>query len=110
MTSEVDVTDAEVLDGSDGPSGGRPLLDDTGRLRLSFTRVDTFERCPRLFRYQYVDGLPQAPAPQLSFGSSIHAALEWLYDRKHPVLPSLEELHQTLYDVVGQQRLRRGRP
>jgi putative RecB family exonuclease len=75
-----------------------------GRLRLSFTRVDTFERCPRRYRYQYVDGLPQAPAPQLSFGSSIHAVLEWLYDRKHPVLPSLEETLQTLYtswDTAG---------
>ena len=69
-----------------------------GRLRLSFTRVDTFERCPRRFRYQYVDGLPQAPAPQLSFGSSIHSVLEWLYDRKHPVLPTLDETLQTLFD------------
>jgi len=76
-----------------------PLLDDRGRLRLSFTRVDTFERCPRRFRYQYVDGLPQAPAPQLSFGSSVHAVLEWLYDRKHPVLPSLEETLRILFDV-----------
>jgi len=75
-----------------------PLLDDEGRLRLSFTRIDTFEQCPRRFRYQYVDGLPQAPAPQLSFGSSIHATLEWLYDRKHPVLPSLEETLQALFD------------
>jgi len=75
-----------------------PLLDDEGRLRLSFTRVDTFEQCPRRFRYQYIDGLPQAPAPQLSFGSSIHATLEWLYDRKHPVLPSLEETLQALFD------------
>lgn len=75
------------------------VLDDAeGRLRLSFTRVDTFEQCPRRFRYQYVDGLPQTPAPQLSFGSSLHAALEWLYDRKHPVLPSLEDTLQALYD------------
>jgi putative RecB family exonuclease len=76
-----------------------PLLDAHGRLRLSFTRVDTFEQCPRRFRYQYVDGLPQAPAPQLSFGSSLHATLEWLYDRKHPVLPSLEETLQALFDA-----------
>jgi putative RecB family exonuclease len=75
-----------------------PLRDAQGRLRLSFTRVDTFENCPRRFRYQYVDGLPQAPAPQLSFGSSLHAALEWLYDRKHPVLPTLEETLQALFD------------
>ncbi len=74
------------------------LEDDQGRLRLSFTRVDTFEQCPRRFRYQYVDGLPQTPAPQLSFGSSLHAALEWLYDRKHPVLPSLDDTLQALFD------------
>lgn len=76
-----------------------PLSGPDGRLRLSFTRVDTFERCPRRFRYQYVDGLPQAPAPQLSFGSSIHSVLEWLYDRKHPQLPPLEETLRTLYDM-----------
>jgi len=102
VPDEPDVSDAEVEDALEAVlmDDARGVLDDdAGRLRLSFTRVDTFERCPRLFRYQYVDGLPQAPAPQLSFGSSIHAALEWLYDRKHPVLPSLEELHQTLYDV-----------
>ena len=58
----------EVLTVLDAPPGREQLSDDTGRLRLSFTRVDTFEQCPRRFRYQYVDGLPQAPAPQLSFG------------------------------------------
>ena len=93
---EVDEAVIEVL-GTAAPKD--PLRDDSGRLRLSFTRVDTFERCPRRFRYQYVDGLPQAPAPQLSFGTSIHSTLEWLYDRKHPVLPSLEETLQALYDA-----------
>ncbi len=86
--------------GSDaGPAPVSVLEDDLGRLRLSFTRVDVFEQCPRRFRYQYVDALPQAPAPQLSFGSSLHATLEWLYDRKHPVLPSLEDTLQALYDT-----------
>jgi putative RecB family exonuclease len=75
-----------------------PLLDADGRLRLSFTRIDTFSTCPRKFRYQYVDALATRPAPQLSFGSSIHAVLEWLYDRKHPELPSLDETLQALYD------------
>jgi len=88
-----------ALSGIDAPLGRDPLRDDAGRLRLSFTRVDTFEQCPRRFRYQYVDGIPQLPAPQLSFGSSIHGALEWLYDRKHPELPSLEETLQALFDA-----------
>ncbi len=96
--SDDDVEEAlvEVLQ-ADGPARD-PLSDGDGRLRLSFTRVDTFERCPRLFRYQYVDGLPQAPAPQLSFGSSVHAVLEWLYDRKLPVLPPLEEVLRVLFE------------
>lgn len=89
----------DVLAVIDAPEGRDPLSDDAGRLRLSFTRVDTFEQCPRRFRYQYVDGLPQAPAPQLSFGSSIHGALEWLYDRKHPELPSLDETLHALFEA-----------
>jgi len=95
----LDVEDAVSLALGDGELVVDPLRDAQGRLRLSFTRVDTFEQCPRRFRYQYVDGLPQAPAPQLSFGSSLHATLEWLYDRKHPVLPSLEETLQALFDA-----------
>ena len=67
-----------------------PLRDDAGRLRLSFTRIDTFARCPMRFRLQYVEQLPGRPAPALSFGSSIHAVLEWLLDRKHPELPDLD--------------------
>ena len=99
----VSPSDAEVDDvlravvGTD--DGRSPLTGADDRLRLSFTRVDTFEQCPRRFRYQYVDGLPQAPAPQLSFGNSIHSVLEWIYDRKHPVLPTLEETLQALFDA-----------
>lgn len=92
----VDDVLARVLE-EQGPRS--PLEDDRGRLRLSFTRVDTFERCPRRFRYQYVDGLPQRPAPQLSFGSSVHDVLEWVYDRKLPELPSLDETLQRLFEV-----------
>jgi putative RecB family exonuclease len=88
---EVD-DEADIAWASRALDDGRdPLTDDAGRLRLSFTRIDTFEQCPRRFRYQYVDALPSRPAPQLSFGSSVHAVLEWLFDRKHPVLPSVEE-------------------
>ncbi len=93
------VDDALAMALGDGDRRVDPLLDQQGRLRLSFTRVDTFEQCPRRFRYQYVDGLPQVPAPQLSFGSSLHAVLEWLYDRKHPVLPSLDATLRALYAV-----------
>lgn len=75
-----------------------PLVDAQGRVRLSFSRVDTYQNCPRRFRYDYIDRLPTAPSPHLSFGSSIHRALEWFYDRKVPEPPSEEQLVAFLYD------------
>ncbi|WP_157041923.1 RecB family exonuclease [Nitriliruptor alkaliphilus] len=75
-----------------------PLIDAQGRVRLSFSRIETYANCPRKFRYAYVDKLPGRPGPHLSFGSSIHNALEAFYDRKLPACPSEEELLQFLYD------------
>lgn len=61
-------------------------------LRLSYTAASTYERCPLAYRFQYVDGLEVPPSPYLSFGRSLHAALEWFYGRDVPEPPSLEEL------------------
>lgn len=76
-----------------------PLIDEHGRVRLSFSRIDTYRTCPRMFRYRYVDRLPGRPAPALSFGTSIHEALERFYDRKLPEEPSEEDLVGFLYDA-----------
>lgn len=76
-----------------------PLIDDEGRVRLSFSRVDAYRRCPTQFRFSYVDRLPGKPGPHLSFGTSIHAALEAFYDRKLPRCPTEEELLGFLYDA-----------
>jgi putative RecB family exonuclease len=87
-----------------------PLFDDDGRIRLSFSRVDTYGRCPAQFRYAYVDGLPTEPSPHLSFGTSLHAALERFYKQKLPTPPSQEQLLAYLYecwDVSGFERLDR---
>jgi putative RecB family exonuclease len=75
-----------------------PLIDGQGRVRLSFSRIDTYRNCPRSFRYSYVDKLPGRPGPHLSFGTSIHAALEDFYDRKLPACPSEDELVGFLYE------------
>jgi putative RecB family exonuclease len=75
-----------------------PLIDGQGRVRLSFSRVDAYENCPRRFRYAYVDKLPGRPGPHLSFGTSIHAALEDFYDRKLPECPSADDLLASLYE------------
>lgn len=75
-----------------------PLIDGQGRVRLSFSRIDSYRNCPRKFRYAYIDRLPGVPGPHLSFGSSIHGALEAFYDRKLPECPSEEDLLGFLYE------------
>ena len=75
-----------------------PLLDAQGRVRLSFSRIDSYQNCPRKFRYAYIDRLPTKPGPHLSFGTSIHGALEAFYDRKLPACPREQELLDALYE------------
>ncbi len=75
-----------------------PLIDKHSRVRLSFSRIDTYQTCPRQFRYRYIDRLPGKPAPALSFGTSVHDALERFYDRKLPVEPSEDELVDMLFE------------
>lgn len=114
-TTDVDDTDDDVQDAEDVTDGDGnpvlvdvpaeleperpPLIDEQGRVRLSFSRIDTYRTCPRMFRYRYVDRLPGKPAPALSFGTSIHEALERFYDRKLPEEPTEEELVGFLYDA-----------
>ncbi|HEX9890264.1 MAG TPA: PD-(D/E)XK nuclease family protein [Nitriliruptorales bacterium] len=76
-----------------------PLIDEHGRVRLSFSRIDTYRTCSLQFRYAYIDRLPGRAAPALSFGTSIHAALERFYDRKIPQTPSEDDLVGFLYDL-----------
>ncbi|MDY6794261.1 MAG: PD-(D/E)XK nuclease family protein [Actinomycetota bacterium] len=65
-------------------------------IRISYSAASAFERCPLSYRYQYVERIDIEPTPALSFGRSIHSALEWLYDREVPRPPSLQELLEYL--------------
>lgn len=65
-------------------------------MRLSYSSISTYERCPAAFKFQYEDKVPTAPSPALSFGDSLHRALHRFHSRPVPVAPSLEELHETL--------------
>jgi putative RecB family exonuclease len=77
----------------------RPMTDALGRLRLSFSRIDTYTNCPRSFRYRYVDRLPTLPSPHLSFGTSVHGALEAYHARTLLGPLSEQELLDALYDA-----------
>lgn len=103
MNPDADV-DLQLFPEEDGAYGEfeperPPLVGPDGRVRLSFSRVDLYEGCSLAFRYAYVDRLPGQPAPALSFGSSVHSALEAFYDRKLPDPPTEDELLEMLYNA-----------
>ena len=58
---------------------------------LSYSSISTYIECPLKYKLKYVDGLKEKPRPYLSFGSSLHLALEYMYSFK-PSPPSLEEV------------------
>jgi RecB family exonuclease len=74
------------------------VAEDSDALRLSFSRVDMYRTCPLQYRFGYVDRLPAQPSPQLSWGNSIHAALQAWWDQKLPVPPPVEVLLEALYE------------
>jgi RecB family exonuclease len=61
-------------------------------IRLSYSAASAYEKCPLSYRFQYIDRIEIAPSPYLSFGRSLHLALEWLYRRDIPQPPALEDL------------------
>lgn len=58
---------------------------------LSYSSISTYIECPLKFKLKYIDGLSEKPKPYLSFGSSLHEALEFMYSHRPPP-PSLESV------------------
>jgi putative RecB family exonuclease len=68
-------------------------------VKLSYSKISTYERCPLAFHLQYEERVPTGRTPALSFGESLHQALHRFHDRPVPVPPSLGELWAILDDV-----------
>jgi putative RecB family exonuclease len=61
-------------------------------MRISYTQVSTYQRCPQQYKLQYVDRIHVAAGPELHFGAALHEALNFMYDPRRADLPSLEEV------------------
>jgi RecB family exonuclease len=68
------------------------------RLRLSYSKMSLFERCPRAYHKLYIEGIPPKPQPFFSFGSCIHAVMEDFYDKGNKQKRTLEYLNSILED------------
>jgi putative RecB family exonuclease len=56
---------------------------------LSYSSISTYIECPLKFRLKYIDGLKEKPKSYLSFGKTLHNALQFFYSYRPPP-PSLD--------------------
>lgn len=59
-------------------------------MRISYSQIDWFLRCPYLFKYQFIDGNRLARGKSAVFGGILHKVMEHLY-KEHPLFPTLSE-------------------
>lgn len=63
------------------------------RLRLSYSKLSSYKRCPRAWKSSYLDGrFSREPKPFFSFGTAIHEAFENYYDPHGAKKSSLKHL------------------
>ena len=78
-----------------------PLADLRQGLHTSCSQIKAYVGCSQKFLYQYVLGVPPSHRPiALSFGSSVHAALEMFYQRLRDTgeKPPLAEIQSAFVD------------
>ena len=57
----------------------QPKLKGVKLQKSSYTQIETYERCPKQYQYRYLIKVPEPESSALSFGSSVHRALELFY-------------------------------
>jgi len=62
---------------------------------LSYTQINTYQRCPKLYHYRYLLRIPSEPGVAANFGSAVHDALKDFYRemKKKQQVPTLEALN-----------------
>ncbi len=48
---------------------------------LSYSQIETFQTCPLHYKLRYIYKIPTPPSAALSFGSSIHSAMQTFYQK-----------------------------
>ncbi|MDI6799298.1 MAG: PD-(D/E)XK nuclease family protein [Actinomycetota bacterium] len=65
-------------------------------MRLSYSSISTYKKCPLSYKFAYIDRLPRKKSAALSFGGSIHRALYFFFSSPTLKPPSLDELLENL--------------
>lgn len=71
-------------------------------MRLSYSQLEWFLRCPYVFKYQFIDKKSLPPGKSAAFGALLHRVMEFLY-KGQPLYPTLSEA-LAFYEKEWQKR------
>lgn len=60
-------------------------------MRISYSALDIYKTCPLKFKFQEIDKIRVPKTMELVFGSVIHSALQYMFER-NPLYPSIEQV------------------
>lgn len=66
-------------------------------MRVSPTKLTTFQRCPQQYAFQYVHRIPRAPTAAMTFGSNLHRTLQGLYEGGGPAGETADQVKERLH-------------
>lgn len=76
---------------------------------LSYSSVSTMLRCPRQWKFRYIDRLPASTSGQLIAGNVYHKGLAWLYSRKQAGIETTKEERLDTASSFWEQELAKGK-
>ena len=60
-------------------------------MRLSYSALQTFRRCPLKFKFEYIDKIPAPKSKEALFGTLVHNALKMMHE-PGLLIPTEEEI------------------
>jgi RecB family exonuclease len=60
-------------------------------MRTSYSALNTYKTCPLQYKYQEIDKIRTPKSKEAVFGSSVHEALKFMFER-NPLYPSLDDV------------------
>lgn len=90
----------------------QPVAPSRARTQLSVSQLHTFLRCPRQYRYKYIDRVtPAFRASSLAFGTGFHDVVSYaLYKHSRGLPASRAELHDRFADALRRELRADGPP
>ena len=66
-------------------------------MRISYSALETFKRCPLKFKFQYIDKMRTPKSKEAAFGTLMHSALKILHE-PGLIIPTEEDILKFISD------------